>query len=195
MQYKQVHEIAIKKLKQLEPSCTRVNIAGSIAREKEFPKDIEICCTPHLVNNIDLFGAVLGDKKRMADFVRTVKSFGNIVSGDIEKGRYIKIDLHEGIRLDLFIPQENDYFRQYSIRVGSSEYSHKVLATAWRKLGWVGTPDGLRRIDECYSKEVSGKKHWICNSIQPILPPVWESEYDFFKFLNLEWVEPHKRYV
>ncbi|MEP7171449.1 MAG: hypothetical protein ABI855_18915, partial [Bacteroidota bacterium] len=73
---------------------------------------------------------------------------------------------------------------------------HKVLAVAWRKLGYVGTENGLRLEKECYSKDLgAGKKKWICHNPNPTLPPTFEDEYSFFKFLQLDWTPPEKRYV
>lgn len=193
MEYKKAHSIAISILKKLESCCEKVDIAGSVAREKDECKDIEIVCSPCMVTNKDLFGNLDGEPVRASFFCSAVRSLGVILKGKPEDGRYIQVALPEGINLDLFIPQFHDYYRQYAIRIGSKDYSHKVLATAWNKLGWVGTPDGLRKMSECYSKEVNGKKHWICNVPQPTLPPVWKNEYYFFQWLGISWIEPKNR--
>lgn len=195
MIYPDAHKIALAIKNKLEPFCEEILIAGSIAREKPEVKDIELVLFPRELAAYDLFGVELG-KKRLPAFCNEVRALGKILKGDIENGRYIQIALKEGINLDLFIPQRHDFVRQYSIRVGPSEYSHKVLATAWRRLGWVGTENGLRLEKESYAVDLpGGKKKWVCDRKNPTLPPIWETEWHLFKFLGLEWIPPQKRYV
>ena len=195
MQYNQAKEIAIRIYKVLQPFCLQCDIAGSIRREKPEVKDIEICCAPRITEIKDLFGGVL-QSYRSREFIKEIKSLGIIVAGSIEDGRMVKVDLYDGIRLDLFIPVITDYFRQYAIRTGNSEYSHKVLANAWLKIGWAGTENGLRRQSESYQQDLGNGKHkWICNALNPILPPVFKNEFELFQFLKLTWVEPKNRNV
>lgn len=200
MEYKQAKEIAVRIYKQLQPFCLQCDIAGSVRREKPEVKDVEICCVPRVTDVNDLFGGVL-QSFRSKEFVKEVKSLGIIVAGSVEDGRMVKIDLYDGIRLDLFIPVATDYIRQYAIRTGSREYSHKVLANAWAKIGWAGTENGLRRQSESYQIDVgknpdgSDKKKWICNALNPTLPPVFKNEFELFQFLKLTWIEPKNRNV
>lgn len=197
MLYKQAHEIAIKLYKSIEPFCEKIDIAGSVRREKAEVKDIEICCVPRTTKETNLFGEAISDF-RLPAFCSTVLESGLVIKGDIKKGRYVQLQLKEPIVLDLFIPEKTDYYRQLAIRTGSADYSFKVIANAWLKNGWCGTENGLRKTSECFKKfigQVAGrdKFKWICNSDKPALPPEWENEYEFFKWLNLEWVEPKKR--
>lgn len=186
MEYKKAYPIAISVLKRLEPYCVKIDVAGSVRREKPEVKDVEVCCLPCLEHETDLFGTVLGTG-RSKDFIKTVKSLGIILKGKPEDGRYVQIDLLEGIVLDLFIPQPTDYIRQLIFRTGSADYSHKVIAVACLRKGWCGTSDGMRLVTECSKTLLPGGKHkWICRSKNPTLPPVFEDEYHFFKFFNLE---------
>jgi DNA polymerase/3'-5' exonuclease PolX len=200
MEYKQAKEIAVRIYKSLEPFCTRLEIAGSVRREKPLVKDIELVLTPRLTEVKDLFGDVL-ESKRNNEFVKTVKSLGTILKGDILTGRYVQIALHDGINLDIFIPVETDFYRQYSIRCGPADYSHKVLANAWLKKSWCGTENGLRLQSESYQIDIGSypdgrpKKKWICNALKPTLPPVFQNEYEFFTWLQIPWTEPKNRNV
>jgi len=200
MLYKQAHEIAIRCYKELEPFCEKIDIAGSVRREKPEPKDIEIVCQPRLTVIKDLFQQEVG-KHRSYQFCNTVKSLGKILKGHPYEDRYVQIALPDGINLDLFMPIPEDYYRQLAIRTGSSMYSHKVLAIAWLNVGYCGTRNGLRLKSECYEKVIgqrpdgTQKKEWICNVENPTPPPIFTSEYDFFKFLKMEWVEPSKREI
>lgn len=200
MQHKQAKEIAIKILKMIEPFCLKSDIVGSCRREKQEVKDIEIICVPRITPIKDLFDTEVGSQ-RSYPFCKAVKSLGVVLSGKIETGRYIKIALVEGINFDLFIPQTQDYERMKAIRTGSAEYSHKVIAAGWLKVGYCGTEDGLRLIKECYEKIIGTypdgreKRTWICNNPNPTLPPVWQDEVEFFRFINVPWVEPKFRNV
>lgn len=154
-----------------------VAIAGSIRRQKPEVKDIEIVCIP-----------APGNRYKIGMYFNNQGHY--IVKGNFH-GRYVQMVLKDkGIKLDLFMPQENDYYRMLAIRTGPAEtYSHKTIAVTWRKMGWVGTDDGLRLCSECVEK---GSK-WICVKLQPTLPPVWKSEREFIEWLGLPYLEPKDR--
>ena len=176
MLYKAAYDIAFTIVGEIQPLCDRVHIAGSVRRKKPQVGDIEIVCqVPHnLRTRLGL----------------TLRQFGEHRSGQYS-GRYCKLWLTQNIQLDLFMPQSDDYYRQLAIRTGSAEYSHKVLAAAWTRLGWVGTEDGLRRREQCQQK--SGKWQCVASPGDIIKPPVWTSEEDFFNFLNIVYLDPQHR--
>lgn len=196
-------KIAIDAGNKLLPYCDRLNLAGSIRRGKKEVHDIEIVCQPKKVKTgqKDLFG---GDSTKLeihAEFVKTVNSLGKVLKGKPD-GRMMQIELLTGhmpktIVLDLFMPQPEDYYRQYAIRTGSADYSAKVIATAWRKLGWVGTSDGLRLEEECVGNKdaKTGKVKWRCIVDNPHLPEPWISEEQFFAWLGIQYLPPSVRYV
>lgn len=192
---KQAKDIALAIYKQLEPHCLKIDIAGSVRREKPEVKDIEIVCQPRLIEIKDLFDNT-SETKRSGTFILNVANLGQVLKGDIRTGRYVQILLPEQINLDLFIPMPAAYYLQFVVRTGSADYSHKVIANAWRKLGWVGTEDGLRLEKDCYKKDIGGGKNkWICVNEKPELPPVWQSEEELFEWLKVPFVHPSKRYV
>jgi DNA polymerase/3'-5' exonuclease PolX len=168
-------EIALKYQGILTPWCEpeMCKIAGSLRRQKPDVKDIELVCVPRTVHLIP--------------FVTTVKQWIKL-KGE-PTGRYTQRMLYESIALDLFIPSKPDFIRQFVIRTGSADYSARVIATAWVKKGWVGTKDGLRRETQCLQK---GKK-WICQVPNPTLPPVWQSEQEFFDWLKVKFIPPQER--
>lgn len=200
MEYKKAKEIAIKLRKQLEPFCKYIEIVGSLRREKQDVKDIEFVIIPRTTKITDLFGDS-GKEQRLNNFCIAVNLAGVIVSGDIKTGRYVKVMLNEDISLDIFMPNEDDLYRQVAIRTGSADYSHKVIAAGCLRAGWCGTRDGLRLQKECYQKAIGTypdgreKKEWICNNPSPTLPPVWENEWEFFQFIGIPWIEPKNRVI
>lgn len=189
-------EIIAENIRQLlVPYCEpeRCFIAGSIRRKKPEVKDIEIVCQPKITVLKDMFD---WDEGQIVDlkFTKTVEQLGIIKKGNTE-GRMMQIELpYNGLMLDLFMPDTKDFFRQFAIRTGSADYSWKVIASAWRRKGWCGTPDGLRRENECVEKKTpEGKSTWSCSITNPTLPPEWKSEREFFEWLNLTFVQPENR--
>lgn len=172
----------------LHRHCHRIHIAGSIRREKPMVNDIEIVCLPLDVSvQAGLFDFEI---KRSAEFISTVKRMAtHIVKGDIATGRYVQFFISSA-KIDLFMPQPHDYFRQLAIRTGSSAYGQNTIATAWLQKGWCGTKDGLRLIRECYK---NSSDQWICTAEIPTLPPAWDSEKEFFEWLNVPFKNPKDR--
>jgi DNA polymerase/3'-5' exonuclease PolX len=192
MNLKDAQKIAVDICYRLQPYADRLNIAGSIRRNKPFVNDIEIVCLPKKqpCGQPGLFGEMPEDKS-ISDFVNIVFHLGVVITGN-PHGRSMKIQLPQGIMLDLFMPQAYDYFRIYAIRTGSSVYSQIVIANAWKKKGWCGTENGLRRIVDCIKKS---DKAWKVENTDGEKPPVWKSEEEFFNWLDLKYQDPQFREI
>ena len=190
--------------RDIEPYCEEgyLHIAGSIRRKKTTDiKDVEIVCIPKksICQEKNLFGEVIKETTVIhPEFIEAIREAGTIVKGKFI-GRYMKIEMVreiEGTRhiinLDLFMPQKHDYFRQLAIRTGSAEYSKRFIADKWVALGWRGVDGELRLQRECNQYE---DKSWKLKPhiIEPTLPPVWQSEKEFFKWLGVQWLEPEQR--
>jgi len=68
------------------------------------------------------------------------------------KGRLMQIMLppNTNIMPDLFMPEPEDYFRQFAIRTGILFFSSKGAGkTGWNKIGWCGSIG-------------TGEKNWLC---------------------------------
>lgn len=188
MQYTEARHIASDLYTHLFQFCKIINIAGSIRRQKPQVKDIEIVCVPETFFT-DMFQT---ETQRTVGYINAVQAIGKILKGDIHKGRYMQIELPAGIMLDLFTPAEYDYYRIYAIRTGSAEYAHQVIANGWLRKGWCGTDKGLRLQSECTQKE---DKSWKCTADKPTLPPVWQSEKQFFEWIAVTYYEPKYREI
>lgn len=192
MQLDKAKEIAQGVLDHLKPYAEIIHIGGSIRRQKPEVKDIEIIMLPKFVvvnEQGSLFGESEKTEKVHPEILTVLNNAGKILKGNIE-GRYMQIDLSQGIKLDLFMPQKHDYYRILAIRTGSSSFANYKIAWGWKKKGWVGTSDGLRLNSECVQK--SGGTY-ECKEQEPTLPPEWKSEEEFFNWLGLEWAEPKLR--
>lgn len=148
--------IADKYVEMLKPFCKRIEIAGSIRREKPEVGDIEIVC--------------IRNTKYLRSFWDAVDTLRKIKGSPI--GRYTQRVLSEGIKLDLFMCEKDNWGLIYAIRTGSADYSHNVLAAGWVKAGFNSVDGRLFK----NGKEV----------------PVYEEE-DLFNLIGLEFVHPTKR--
>jgi len=117
MKREEAKKTAEKYLNILKLFCQRIEIAGSIRREKPEVKDIEIVCIPQ-----DLTGF-------SAEVNKLQKVKGK------PSGKYTQRILPEGIKLDLFIANEKNWGLIFAIRTGSADFSHKILACGWVKKG------------------------------------------------------------
>jgi len=182
----QAKEEAEHVLNKLRQYCSKIDIAGSIRKEKEMVGDIEIICRPIKVELFDMFGESKGFANSI--FFCGLLDSWQIIKGSCE-GKYTQRILPSGTKLDLFMPDDFDYYRQFAIRTGSADYSFKVIANGWIKKGWCGSDKGLRKIGDC----VKDKDKWKC--INPLAenPPSWASEKDFFDWLGVKWIHPKER--
>lgn len=192
----QAKNIALDICAQLKPYCDRINIAGSIRRQKSDVKDIEVICQPKIVPVVesDLFGTKKHLFLRSPDFKQAVLNLGEVIKGKPD-GKYMQIKL-ESINLDLFLPDDYDYYRQYAIRTGNADYTRMIIAQGWLKKGWCGSDKGLRKISDCKgTKKPDGKTEWKCIREDADIPPVWTSEEDFFNWIGVKMLHPSKRFM
>lgn len=198
MKLQEAQHIAQELIRNLQPFCELITTAGSIRREVAEVKDIEIVCLPKIIVLNDLFGWDEGEIRNF-DFIRYANSFtGDVIKGNAE-GRYMQIKLPQQINLDLFMPSKDDYYRQFAIRTGSKKYSQHTIATGWLNKRWCGSDKGLRLITDCQQIKFQNgntnewRTKWVCINPAAQLPPKWDSEKDFFKWLNIKWIEPKFR--
>jgi len=156
MKLQEAKTIAEKYLNELRLVCLRAEIAGSIRREKSEVKDIEIVCIP---NN---------DKLLLYSFI--VNQWKKIKGEPL--GKYTQRLLPEGINLDLFIVNEQNWGLQFAIRTGSAEFSHKVLACGWVKAGYHSKEGILYKGEEI-----------------TFVP----EEKDLFEIIGIDYIEPKFR--
>lgn len=78
----------------------------------------------------------------------------------------------DGITLDLFFANKENWGLIYALRTGSADYSHKVLATGWVKLGYNSEGGQL---------SINGKEINI------------PEEKDLFKLIGIPYIEPELR--
>ena len=157
-------EIANIAKAKLAPHCYKIEIAGSIRREKDKVKDIELVCIPRLIND---------DRqrnRRTAKWCAAVYGLGKITKGKIKDGLYLKINLGE-IMLDLFIAEPENWGMKYLIRTGSKEFSQHILAQ-FKKLGY--------KSEACYPTKGEERLEF-------------STEQEIFDYLGVPYVYPNQR--
>lgn len=169
---------------KLQPHCMRIDIAGSIRREKSEVGDIELLYVPRWeqAGRVSLFG----DSEGRADPVdRVVEEM--IQAGLLEKrmnsaghpigcGEKNKALLHvaSGVGIDLFSTDEANWGMAMVVRTGPAEWNVEMMS-AFRRLGMEG---------HAYGGVTKGLRNSEC--------PTEESVFDL---LGLPWVPPQERTV
>lgn len=116
----------------LSPYCIRIEVAGSIRRERREIGDVEIVCIPKVQEIQD----GLFDKKLVVNegFIKQVNEWEK-VKGE-PTGKYTQRKLPRGIALDLFICGTGNWGLIFAIRTGSAEFSHKILIGKINRAGY-----------------------------------------------------------
>lgn len=176
--YQVARDLAERIVKELAPVCARIEIAGSIRREKKLIGDIEIVCIAR--QQLDLFGDPNGSLlaphlEILAQQGRIIKSEGkNKAWGD--KYKKFHVPAMPELSIDLFITTAPEWGYTYTIRTGCAEFSH-LLVTPRQQGGYL--PGHLR---------VGGCRIWDGNKALPT-----PEEGEFFAALGLVYVPPELR--
>lgn len=117
MQYSQAKQIAIRILRELEPFCEKINLAGDIAKEKQEVESIHIYCIPKVDDK----------QKRYQNFHVLVQSLGFYIDGEVLKN-WVKIHLPDAINLEIFMPDEKIYFYRLATHEMPQSFIEKIDA-------------------------------------------------------------------
>ena len=175
MKLEEAKNIAQRYVTKLRPWCEKIMIAGSIRRGKPWVKDIEIVCIPKkFAPEIkDLFGEVTKEPERpikeFCDFVNTLEA----VKGN-PAGKYTQRILHEGIKLDLFMAERDNFGLIAMIRTGSANYSKEVMVQLLKR--------GFKSDEGILINTQTGE-------IVPV-----ETEKDFYNITRIRYVKPQDRF-
>lgn len=145
--------IAEEIIENISSVCERVEIAGSIRRERPFVKDIEICVVPRwseTSKQIDLFNTtsvranLLYEHLKDDSFIRWIKPGTNqIIDWHIKPdGKYWR-GLIGQIKLDLFIANKENFGAVFLVRTGSSQFSNALYLYARNRKGFDKGQDGF----------------------------------------------------
>ena len=140
-------------IRQLEDSCERIEIAGSIRRGVDHVGDIELLCIPRLA--LDMFGNAVESKslldQRCEDLVaRQVLDYRRNSRGVITFGSKNKLMTVRGIGIpvDIFSTGLTNWGMSMVVRTGPKDFNIRLMAR-FQKLGMRGHAyGGVTRGDE-----------------------------------------------
>lgn len=186
--------IARRLVQSMAPFCYAVEIAGSIRREKQDVKDVEIVACPIITETADptdLFGEkTIKTNRLFEEWATTLADNPDPVISSLQwikpgtphieswhvqaGGKYWRgyLPNHE-VKVDIFLPQSANWGAVYLIRTGSADFSHAVVTHALRA-GFKFHEGGL----------------WS-GDLKTYYPTA--DERSVFSLLRLEYVEPAER--
>lgn len=166
MELLEIKKIAEEIVDELKDHCRKIEIGGSIRRNKTYPNDIEIICIPNMVS----------PKRRKSSWCNAVLKIGRLIKGtDLNKNTYLQFRTPPekgNIKVDLFIAPPNNWGMALLVRTGCSDFSHRIFGLMNKK-GY-SSKDFIH-----YDKQGNAK--------------VFDTEEEIFEFLGIDYVEPEKR--
>lgn len=160
--------LATKYLDLLQPYCERIDIAGSIRRNKlDDIKDVELVAIPKPYET-GLFATGIA---KIVDEWEAVK-------GQLGPAcKYTQRILPEGVKLDLFFATPKNWGLILLIRTGDWQFSKYILGAKVKDAGYY-SKDGI-----LYWKDKAGTEH----------PTPVREEIDLFNLLGAQYIEPENR--
>lgn len=176
MSYPFAKGMAFRMVELLSDVCERIEIAGSIRRQKEIIGDIEIVLVPK--PTLDLFG---NEGFGAWQIENNLTQAGYVLekNGDYFKKAHlpnIGNRYGENVNYDIFLTTPEKWGVIFTIRTGPAEFSHRFV-----------TPRNQGGLLPSYLKVKDGR---IWNDGE-----AWDTpeEVDVFRACNLEWIEPKER--
>ena len=157
------------------PFCHQVEVAGSVRRQKSEVKDIELVARPS-----DMMG-LIGALRRHGAFIKPGTQ--EIIPWEPKTdARYLRMMLNEGIKLDLFLANGDNWGPLFAMRTGSGtgpkgpwEGFVPAMFLRWREISGGG------RMVNCLPTLPDGRSISV------------PTEEGFFSLCGVEWVEPSER--
>jgi DNA polymerase/3'-5' exonuclease PolX len=156
----------------LEASCERIVIAGSIRRRRPEVSDIELCAIPKLSQGLFSEGADSLLDGALAGLV--ARGVLSRVKGG-EKYRQYELP-HHGCKLDLFICDRDTWGVNFTIRTGPAEFSKRLV-----------TP---RKHNGLLPSHLKVKAARIWSGDEALDTP---EERAVFEVIGMDWIEPWER--
>lgn len=156
----------------LVPECDRIEIAGSIRRQKPEVSDVEIVLIPKPVG--DLFGYPLFGAARITDAL-ALEGYELTKNGEFFKQARVP---NGTVMFDVFITTPAKWGVVYTIRTGSADFSHWLVTS--RHHGGA-LPSNM---------QVKDGRLYLGDVKTPLDTP---EEADFFKQIGVDWIPPELR--
>jgi len=137
MELEKGQQISAEVLKQLSPYCQKIEVAGSIRRQKELVHDIDIVLIPSDPWNLE------GEVLALAHPLRPKLSGGKLKRFD-----------YNGAQIDLYFASPETWATLLLIRTGSKENNIRLCSKA-KRAGWHLAASGAGLFD-CTGQRVAG---------------------------------------
>jgi DNA polymerase/3'-5' exonuclease PolX len=171
--YAQVMRVAECLVDSLRPACHRIEIAGSLRRQKPMCTDIEIVAIPILHTNP--IGEAM-DTSQVDDWLQG-KPLTIHKNGQKYKQFSFEWQPRMWFKVDLFLqPDPATWGVNFLLRTGSSDFSHKMVTA--RSYGG-------------YKPDVYTVEHGRVRMAGMLLPT--PEERDVFDRWEMKWIEPKDR--
>ncbi|MBA7634670.1 hypothetical protein ES703_42260 [subsurface metagenome] len=131
MELEKAKGIAENLKSRLAPVCEKIEVAGSIRRQKPEVGDIELLCIPRYVAGVDQLDREIG-----ALMIQGILGFRLNKRGSRIYGPKNKLLVHiNGIGVDIFSTDEECWPVALVVRTGGKETNKRIATAALRK-GW-----------------------------------------------------------
>lgn len=188
MNYPEAFKLASVMVEDMRPFCERIEIAGSIRRQKQSDiKDVEIVAIPKWTAVASgLFAEDSTKENELFKWAQTqtavewIKPGTSIIAKWQVKpdGKYWRGMFFNGVKLDLFLTTPDQFGLIFLIRTGPADFSHKMV-TLKSQGGWLKDELGIR---------IQGGNIKKGDEIIPT-----PEEKDVFKAMRYKFVEPENR--
>jgi DNA polymerase/3'-5' exonuclease PolX len=175
MEYERAKKIALEVLQAIRPYCKRAMVAGSIRRQKEQVKDIEIVALPK--------------EGLREEMYRALEQYGRFIKPGTPEvidwpakpnAKYLRMMLVQEIKLDLFLASEDNWGGILMLRTGSGSDANgnnyagfgPGILSRWKKVSGGG------RFENGQFRHPNG-------TLYPL-----REEQDVFDLAQVEWVDP-----
>ena len=123
--YNDIHPVAARLVSALRPHCHRIELAGSLRRQRPLIGDIEICAIP--IRPTNLFGEELEDRPTALDrFLDTLVSEGHDLNFTKRGPKYQRFRFGR-YEVDLFLATQLTWGSVFTIRTGSADFSQWLV--------------------------------------------------------------------
>ena len=153
---------------KLVPYTERAIVCGSVRRKKKECKDVDIVVIPRRDPVKDMFGMVIGYDV-IPEFVQVVNQWPKVIGSTSGKMTRRIINGHQ---VELHMASKDNFGIIQAIRTGDGDFSHMLVIRA-AKLGFIHQDGCLYNAKE-----------------QKLSVP---EEDDYFKLLNLPYIQPELR--
>jgi DNA polymerase/3'-5' exonuclease PolX len=197
MDFSTASKYAVQIVNWLSPYCHRLEIAGSIRRNRPQCADIDIVCIPKITEEKDMLGTVIGRANHCLQFlqsyvgddVRRLKPSGaRFISGGEREGKQVILQLPK-CQLDLWFADAATFENRLLLRTGSKEHN-AWLATRAQDYGlhWFIYYGFVR--DTNVTSGMTGEQALDDGLLLPV-----NSEADIYRHVGLDFIPPEYRQI